>query len=136
MSSEFQREKRRRVGGETTQGRMAKTSQNLAQNTCAESPSCVQLCDPMDCSPLGSFVHGDFLGKNIGMGCHALLQGIFPTKGSNPGLPHCRQISLPSEPPGKHEYINIPNFKFSCILLVSNMIRVHDFFFPVLLRYH
>ena len=26
------------------------------------------------------------------MGCHALLQGIFPTQGSNPGLPHCRQI--------------------------------------------
>ena len=26
------------------------------------------------------------------MDCHALLQGIFPTQGSNPGLPHCRQI--------------------------------------------
>ena len=26
------------------------------------------------------------------MGCHFLLQGIFPTQGSNPGLPHCRQI--------------------------------------------
>ena len=26
------------------------------------------------------------------MGCHALLQGIFPTRGSNPGLPHCKQI--------------------------------------------
>ena len=26
------------------------------------------------------------------MGCHALLQGIFLTRGSNPGLPHCRQI--------------------------------------------
>ena len=26
------------------------------------------------------------------MGCHALLQGIFPTEGSNPGLLHCRQI--------------------------------------------
>ena len=26
------------------------------------------------------------------MGCHALLQEIFPTKGSNPGLPHCRRI--------------------------------------------
>ena len=32
------------------------------------------------------------LGKNTGMGCHALHQGIFPTKESNPGLPHCRQI--------------------------------------------
>ena len=33
-----------------------------------------------------------FSGKNGGVGCHALLQGIFPTQGSNPGLPHCRQI--------------------------------------------
>ena len=33
----------------------------------------------------------DFLGKSTGEGCHFLLQGIFPTQGSNPGLPHCRQ---------------------------------------------
>ena len=30
-------------------------------------------------------------GKNTGVGCHFLLQGIFSTQGSNPGLPHCRQ---------------------------------------------
>ena len=29
---------------------------------------------------------------NTGVGCCALLQGIFPTQGLNPGLPHCRQI--------------------------------------------
>ena len=34
----------------------------------------------------------DFPGKNTGVGCHALLQGIFPTQGLNPSLPHCRQI--------------------------------------------
>ena len=34
----------------------------------------------------------DSPGKNTGVGCHALLQGIFPTQGSNPGLPHCRWI--------------------------------------------
>ena len=33
----------------------------------------------------------DFLGKTTGVGCHFLLQGIFLTQGSNPGLPHCRQ---------------------------------------------
>ena len=33
-----------------------------------------------------------FPRKNIGVGCHALLQGIFPTQESNPVLPHCRQI--------------------------------------------
>ena len=31
-------------------------------------------------------------GKNTRVGCHALLQGIFPTQGLNPGLPHCRRI--------------------------------------------
>ena len=44
------------------------------------------------CSPPGSSVYGDSPGKNIGVGCHALLQGIFPVQGSNPGLLHCRQI--------------------------------------------
>ena len=34
----------------------------------------------------------DFPGKNTGVGCHFLLQGIFPTQGSNSGLLHCRQI--------------------------------------------
>ena len=34
----------------------------------------------------------DFPGKSTGMGCHFLLQGIFPTQGSNPSLPHCRQM--------------------------------------------
>ena len=43
----------------------------------------------------------DSPGKNTGVGCHALLQGIFPIQGSNPDLPHCRQISLPVELPGK-----------------------------------
>ena len=52
----------------------------------------VWLCDPMDCNPPVSSVHGDFPGQNTGKGWHALLQGIFPTQGSNSGLPHCRQI--------------------------------------------
>ena len=43
-------------------------------------------------SPPGFSVHGDSPGKNTGVGCHALLQEIFPTQESNPSLPHCRQI--------------------------------------------
>ena len=43
----------------------------------------------MDYSLPGSSVHGYSPGKNTGVGCHTLLQGIFPTQGSNPGLPHC-----------------------------------------------
>ena len=42
--------------------------------------------------PHGLARHGDSLGKNTTVGCHALLQGIFPTQGSNPGLLHCRWI--------------------------------------------
>ena len=38
----------------------------------------------MDCSQPGSSVHGDSPGKTTAVGCHALLQGIFPIQGSNP----------------------------------------------------
>ena len=53
---------------------------------------CPTLCNLMDCSLPGSSIHGIFLGKNIGVGCHSLLQGLFLTQGSNPGLLHCTQI--------------------------------------------
>ena len=59
---------------------------------CLVAQSCLTLFDPMDCSPPGSSVHEDSPGKNTRVGCHALLQGIFPTQGSNPGLLHCRRI--------------------------------------------
>ena len=47
---------------------------------------------PMDSSTPGFSVHGDSLGKNTEVGCHDFLQGIVPTQGLNPGLPHCRRI--------------------------------------------
>ena len=54
--------------------------------------SCPTLCNPLDCSPPDSSVHGDSPGKNTGVGCHSLLQGISLTQGLNPGLLHCRRI--------------------------------------------
>ena len=48
--------------------------------------SCLILWDPMDYT-----VHG--ILQNTGVGGFSLLQGIFPTQGSNTGLPHCRWIS-------------------------------------------
>ena len=48
----------------------------------------------------------DFPGKNTGVGTHSLLQGIFLTQESNPGLPHCRQMH--SEPPRKPRCIMAP----------------------------
>ena len=53
---------------------------------CSVTKSCLAFCDPMDCSPPGSSVHGVFPGKNTGVGYHFLLQGIFPTQGQNPRL--------------------------------------------------
>ena len=59
---------------------------------CLVAQLCPTLCNPVDCSPSGSSVHGDSPGKNAEVGCHALLLGIFPTNRSNPGLPHCWHI--------------------------------------------
>ena len=50
---------------------------------CLVSQSCPTLCHPMDCSPPDSSVQEDSPGENTGVGCHALLQGIFPTQRSN-----------------------------------------------------
>ena len=58
----------------------------------------------MDCSPPGSSVHGASPGKNTGVGCHSLLQGVFPHPGIEPGSPAVQVDSLPSEPPGKPSY--------------------------------
>ena len=59
---------------------------------CLVAQSCPTLQPHGLYSPPGSSVHGESPGKNTGVGCHALLQGILPTQGSNPGLPHCRRI--------------------------------------------
>ena len=59
---------------------------------CLVAQSCLTLCNPTDCSPPGSSAHGDSPGRNTGVGCHALLQGIFPTQGSNLHLLHGRRI--------------------------------------------
>ena len=51
--------------------------------------SCLSLCDPMDCSPPDSSVHGILQARILVVGCHSLLQGVFL------GLLHCRQILYP-----------------------------------------
>ena len=63
-------------------GRNAMT--NLVKGKVAQS--CPTLYDHMDCTPWNS------PGQNTGVGSLSLLQGIFPTQGSTPGLLHCRQI--------------------------------------------
>ena len=67
---------------------------------CTVIQSSPTVCDPKDCSPPGSSVHGDSPGKNNAVGCY----GIFPTQGWNPGLPHCRWILNHLSHQGSPEY--------------------------------
>ena len=70
--------------------------------------------------PPGSSVHGDSPGKSTEVGCCALPQRIFPTRGSNPGLPHCRQI-----------FYHLSRQR----ILVGKKISKEDFFFPLSFRH-
>ena len=75
--------------------------------------SCLTLCNRMNSSPR------NFLGKSTGVGCHFLLQGIFLTQGSNPGLLHPRQRLLPLSHQGSIEKI-WTNIGQPIIVLTSN----------------
>ena len=63
---------------------------------CSVAQSCPTLCNPMDYSPSRLLCPWDFPGKNIGVSCHFLLQGIFSTQELNPCLLHWQVDSLPS----------------------------------------
>ena len=68
-------------------------------------------------------------GQDTGVGCHALLQGIFPTQGLNPGLPHCRQIlyflSYPGSPVEGQISFQIRAFVFFRKVRRSGTARLH-----------
>ena len=62
---------------------------------------CVRVClaarsyltlQPQGLYPVRLLCPQDFPSKNTGVGSHSLLQGIFLTQGSNPGLLHCRRF--------------------------------------------
>ena len=83
-------------------------SSYISSCMCAKSfPSRLTLCHPMDCSLLGSSVHGILQARTLEWVDHDLLQGIFPTHGSNScllltsPLLHWQVGSLPLAPPGK-----------------------------------
>ena len=58
---------------------------------CLVAQSCPTLCDPMDCSLPGSYVHGDSPGKNTGVGCH-----VWPNEylSSNPCMGYLENFKL------------------------------------------
>ena len=58
--------------------------------------SCLTPCNPMECSPPASSVHGDSPGKTTREGGHALLQGVFLTQGLNLGLKIAEEKGRPN----------------------------------------
>ena len=77
--------------------------------------SCLTLATPWTVA-LQAPLSMDFPGKNAGVGCHFLLQGIFLTQGSNSGLLHCRQILYHLSPAmniGVYVSLHISIFRFS-----------------------
>ena len=70
----------------------------------------------MGCSPPGSSVRGNSPGKNTGVVCHFLLQGIFPTQGSNPGLRNADEFFTICV---KRLYLPIPPFLWLFIMWID-----------------
>ena len=58
----------------------------MALCACKVTQWCRALCDPLDCSPPGSSVHGNFLARVLERVANFLLHGIFPTQRLNPHL--------------------------------------------------
>ena len=81
------------------------------------------LCDPIDCS-LPLLCPWDFPGNSTGVDCHFLLQGIFPTQGSNPGLPHCRQTLYCLSHQGSP--VSSPNQLMFLLLLWCDLLWSHQ----------
>ena len=91
-------------------------SQKCVCNSCSLTTNlllpCSSICMQMStlmCSLPGSSIHGDSPGKNTGVGCHALLQSIFP----NQGLHYLLQL------------------KWSCPLFLKSVTYISVFIFPL-----
>ena len=93
---------------------------------CLGTQLCLTLCNPMDCSPQGSSVHGDSPGKNIvywsGLPCPP--PGALPYPGTEPRSPTLQAASLLSEPPRKPMFsLLLLNINLACRLLENNLIN-------------
>ena len=79
----------------------------------------------MDCSLPRLLCPWDSPGKNTGVGCHFLLQKIFSTQESNPGLLHCRQILYQLSYEGSPYYVpsNNGEIKIKVILVILSLVK-------------
>ena len=99
---------------------MEAETQNFSYFSCCVAvKSCLTLCDPTDCSLPRLLCAWDSPGKNTGVGCHSLLQGIFLTLGWKPRLLRWQADSLPSEPPGKPDPIKKIPSQAPCVTTVT-----------------
>ena len=99
---------------------------------CSWGSPCLTLLWPRELEPTRLFCPWNFPGKNAGVGCHFLLQGVFPTQGSNPRLLHCRWF-FTTEPPGKPFKVYLQGF--ISILQLSNIL-CSMCIFPILYLNH
>ena len=87
--------------------------------TCVHSKSlqlCLTLCSPTNCISL--FCPRNFLGKNTAVGCHSLLQGIFPDSGFEPmylASPALAGTFFTMVLPGKPHFIYSSVYEYSCL---------------------
>ena len=115
-----------------------KTKQFVVKVEVLLASSYLTLCDPMDCSPPGSW---DFPSKNTGVGCDFLLKGIFSTQGLNLLLLNWQLGSLLLSHQGSprdvrqrsnfvfsylYDYLKKKKLKFLFFLLTSHMFFFHS----------
>ena len=94
----------------------------------SRSGVCPTLCNPMDCSLPVSSAYGDSPSKITWVGCHALLQGTFPTQGLNLGLPYCMQILYHLSHQGSHWWFNPWERIFTALLLLWAHKKINHYF--------
>ena len=69
--------------------------------------------------PFGLYSPWNSPGQNIGVGSLSLLQEIFQTQGSNPGLLYCKWIFLPAEPQGKPKNIGVGSLSLLQLIFLT-----------------
>ena len=85
-------------------------------------------CDPMNCIPARPLCPWDFPGKNTEVGCRFLLQGIFPTQGSNPHLLFWQANFFTTEIPGSSLFLGRRNLfqRFIVIIYIATGLKINQ----------
>ena len=99
--------------------------------------SCLTLCDPMGCSL--DLCPWNFSGKDIGVGCHFRLLGIFPTQGSTPSSPGSPALAgefFITEPLGKKADTNLGGTERGHLAETQEPHHVHCAFFHLIKPSH